>query len=152
MVIYKGAALSKSKGNVVEPLPLIEKWGADTIRLSIMYASPVEDDIDWATVSVSGMHKWLGRVWRAVNEAASAAGSEGGSEAIADGERLRRFTHRTLKGVTVDYGRFGFNVAIAKMITLTNELRRALDSGVDGAAAREAAEKLVLMLAPMAPH
>src|SRR3989441_5852316 len=118
MVIYKGAALSKSKGNVVEPLPLIEKWGADTIRLSMMFASPVEDDIDWATVSVSGVHKWLGRVWRAVHEAVAARGSNSGSEPSADGDGLRRFTHRTLKAVTTDYGRFGFNVAISKMMTL----------------------------------
>jgi leucyl-tRNA synthetase len=152
MVIYKGAALSKSRGNIVEPLPLIEKWGADTIRLAIMYAAPVEDDVDWATVSVSGMHKWLGRVWRAVHDAASEPASSKEKEPAAGGEALRRFTHRTVKGVTADYGRFGFNVAIAKMIELTNKLRPALDSGVDGAVTREAAEKLVLMLAPMAPH
>jgi len=150
MVIYKGAALSKSRGNVVEPLPLIEKWGADTIRLAMMYAAPVEDDVDWATVSVTGMHKWLGRVWRVVHEAASVDASARGS-ADARGEALRRFTHRKVKAVTIDYERFGFNVAIAKMIELTNELRRALDSGGEGPPVREAAESLVLMLAPMAP-
>src|SRR5439155_8560383 len=121
MVIFRGAALSKSRGNVVELLPLIEKWGADTIRLSMMFAAPVEDDVDWATVSVSGVHKWLGRVWRALHEAASAQGGDGTS---TEHETLRRLTHRTVKAVTTDYERFGFNVAISKLMTLTNELQR----------------------------
>jgi len=149
MVIYKGAALSKSRGNVVEPLPLIERWGADSIRLAMMFAAPVEDDVDWATVSVSGVHKWLGRVWRAVHEAASASGGDGTS---AEPETLRRLTHRTVKAVTTDYDRFGFNVAIAKLMTLTNELQRTMDDGARGDTVRDAAEKLVLMLAPIAPH
>ncbi|HMC36882.1 MAG TPA: leucine--tRNA ligase, partial [Actinomycetota bacterium] len=146
MVIYKGAALSKSRGNVVEPLPLIEKWGADAVRLSLMFAAPVEDDVDWATVSVAGVHKWLGRVWRAVHEAASADGDPFGSD-----EALRKLVHRTVKAVTTDYERFGFNVAISKMMTLTNELQRALDAGISGQVPRHAAETLVLLLAPMAP-
>src|SRR5207245_5032345 len=103
MVIYKGAALSKSRGNVVEPLPLIEKWGADTIRLSMMFAAPVEDDVDWATVSVSGVHKWLGRVWRAVLEAAALSGDGADGQAS---KRLRRAAHRATKAVTEDYERF----------------------------------------------
>jgi leucyl-tRNA synthetase len=148
MVIYRGAALSKSKGNVVEPLPLIEAWGADTIRLTMMFAAPVEDDVDWATVSVAGVHKWLGRVWRAVHAAA-----EGGAN--ADGgatERLRRAAHRATKAVTSDYERFGFNVAISKMMVLTNELQRGLEGGAAADAVRDAAERLVVLLAPMAPH
>ena len=148
MVIYRGAALSKSKGNIVEPLPLIETWGADTIRLTMMFAAPVEDDVDWATVSVAGVHKWLGRVWRAVHAAA-----EGGVH--ADGgatERLRRAAHRAAKAVTSDYERFGFNVAISKMMVLTNELQRALEGGAAADVVRDGAERLVALLAPMAPH
>jgi leucyl-tRNA synthetase len=149
MVIYRGAALSKSKGNVVEPLPLIETWGADTIRLTMMFAGPVEDDIDWATMSVAGVHKWLGRVWRTVHAAAEGAGPERDAEAS---NRLRRAAHRATKGVTGDYERFGFNVAISKMMVLTNELQRGIDAGASPSDAREAAERLVIMLAPMAPH
>ena len=158
MVIYRGAALSKSKGNIVEPLPLIEKWGADTIRLTMMFAGPPEDDLDWATVSVSGVHKWLGRVWRTVFAAAEAArgggaGTSGNGNAAAPvGDELRRFVHRTVKAVTTAYERIGFNVAIAKMMELTTNLQRALDAGVRGQPAREAAEDLVLLLAPMGPH
>ena len=149
MVIYRGAALSKSKGNDVEPLPLIETWGADTIRVTMMFAAPVEDDVDWATVSVAGVHKWLGRVWRAVHAAAEAVGANGDGGAT---ERLRRAAHRATKAVTSDYERFGFNVAISKMMVLTNELQRGIDGGASAAAVRDAAERLVVLLAPMAPH
>ncbi|HEX2300869.1 MAG TPA: class I tRNA ligase family protein, partial [Pseudonocardiaceae bacterium] len=60
MVIMQGAKMSKSKGNLVEPMPLIEKWGADTVRVTMLFAAPVEDDVDWATVNVGGTHGWLG--------------------------------------------------------------------------------------------
>jgi leucyl-tRNA synthetase len=148
MVIWKGAALSKSRGNVVELLPLIDRWGADTIRLTMMFAAPVEDTVDWSTVSEEGIHRWLGRVWRAVHQAAAA----GGEASRGDGTDLSRFAHRTVKGVTEDYERFGFNVAIAKLMALTGELQRSLADDGDPGAARDAAEKLVLMMAPMAPH
>jgi leucyl-tRNA synthetase len=159
MVQAEGSTLSKSRGNIVEPLPLIERWGADTVRLTMMFAGPVEDDIDWATVSEYGVHKWIGRVWRAVNQAAevspkpeaSSARDEGASE---QGQQLRRLVHRTVKSVTQDMDHFRFNVAIAKLMMLTNEVHRALESPTAeaGGVLREAAEKLVLMLAPMAPH
>jgi leucyl-tRNA synthetase len=149
MVIYRGAALSKSKGNIVEPLPLIETWGADTIRLTMMFAAPVEDDVDWATVSVAGVHKWLGRVWRAVHAAAEAGGANADGGAT---DRLRRAAHRATKTITGDYERFGFNVAISKMMVLTNELQRGIDGGAAADVVRDAAERLVVLLAPMAPH
>ena len=158
MVTYGGEAMSKSRGNLVELGPTIEEWGADTIRLSVMFAGPPDDDLDWATVSESGVHKWLRRVWRLVFAAAEAASAEGagtsgnGDSAAAENEGLRRSSHRTVKLVTADYERIGFNVAVSKMMMLTNDLQHALDSGVRGEAVREAAEKLVLLLAPMGPH
>src|SRR5437764_11633571 len=78
MVIWEGKMFSKSRGVVVEPGPLIERWGADSIRLAMMFAAPVEDDVDWATVSVSGVHKWLGRGWRAVHDVADLGEATGG--------------------------------------------------------------------------
>jgi leucyl-tRNA synthetase len=149
MVIYRGAALSKSKGNIVELLPLIEQWGADTIRLAMMFAAPVEDDVDWAGVSVAGVHKWLGRVWRVVHGAAQPTGSAGDP---TESDRLRRAAHRGTKAVTLDYERFGFNVAISKMMILTNELQRALAAGASPVDLRETAQRLVVLVAPMAPH
>src|SRR5207237_3165402 len=145
---FKGGAFSKSRGNVVEPLPLIQKWGADTVRLAMMFASPPEDDMDWAAVSVSGVHKWLGRVWRAVHRAAAVSGEGEGR----GGDEFRRLTHRTVKAVTWDLERVGFNVAISKLMTPTNALQRGLDAGLPASVARETAERLVLMLSPLAPH
>ena len=133
----------------------------------MMFAGPVEDDIDWATVSEYGVHKWIGRVWRAVNQVAETTAepgtpsSEDGGES-EEGERLLRLVHRTVKSVTQDMDHFRYNVAIAKLMTLTNELHRSLEARAadperapstypDGVL-REAAENLVLMLAPMAPH
>jgi leucyl-tRNA synthetase len=148
MVLYRGDAMSKSSGNLVELGPTIQRWGADATRVAVMFAGPPEDDMDWSAVSLAGVQKWLGRVWRAVFEAA--AQEDGDRSGL--GLDLRRIVHRTIKAVAADYERIGFNVAIAKMMTLTNELQRALDAGVDGQAAVEAAERLVLVLAPMAPH
>src|SRR5437764_8520667 len=85
-VIYGGAAMSKSRGNLVEPMPLVDRFGADTGRLTMLFAGPFEDDVDWKTVSTEGIHKWLRRVHRAVGDAASTDGSEL--------EELRRLTHR----------------------------------------------------------
>ncbi|MGH2740348.1 MAG: leucine--tRNA ligase [Actinomycetota bacterium] len=140
MVVMQGAKMSKSRGNLVEPAPLIEQWGADTVRLTMLFAGPVEDDLDWATVSLAGVHAWLGRVWRAVHDTAEQAG--------ADPEELRRFTHRTIKRVTDLFDRRRFNVAVARLMELTNEIRSTLDAGQP---AGEAARALVLMLAPLAP-
>ena len=144
-VIFGGASMSKSKGNIVEPMPLVERWGADSIRLNILFAGPFEDDIDWKLIAPDpekrpGVTTWLGRVFAAVGEA---------SERDApDPEQLRRLTHRTIRAVTDDMERFRFNVAISKLQVLTNGMRSALDAG-DGA--REAATALVIMLAPLAP-
>ena len=140
-VIYGGAAMSKSRGNLVEPMPIVERLGADTVRLTMLFAGPFEDDIDWKTVSPEGVHKWLRRVHRAVFDAAAPVSGE-------EPQELRRLTHRTIKDVTSDMERSGFNVAISKLMVLTNEIHQTLTAG---GAARDAAEALVLMLAPMAP-
>jgi leucyl-tRNA synthetase len=114
--------------------------GADSIRLTMLFANNPEDEIDWALVSSDGVESWLGRVWRAVHDAAGRHGP--------DGEPLRRFTHRTIKRATGLFDRYRFNVAVARLMELTSEIRAALDRGEP---AREAATALVLMLAPMAP-
>jgi leucyl-tRNA synthetase len=144
-VIYGGASMSKSKGNVVELMPFVERWGSDTMRVTILFAGPFDDDIDWKLIAPDserrpGANAWLGRVHATVGEAA-------GREAPETNE-LRRHTHGTIKGVTQDLERFRFNVAISKLQVLTNEIRSALDAGQG---AREAAGALVQMLAPLAP-
>jgi leucyl-tRNA synthetase len=144
-VIYGGASMSKSKGNIVEPMPLVERWGADTMRLMMLFAGPFEDDIDWKLIAGDpekrpGVNSWLGRVFAAVGEAVE--------RDAPDPEPLRRRTHRTIRGVTEDLERFRYNTGISKLQVLTNEMRSALDAG---GGAREAASALVQMLAPVAP-
>ncbi|MFB3737913.1 MAG: leucine--tRNA ligase [Candidatus Velamenicoccus archaeovorus] len=144
-VIYGGAAMSKSKGNIVEPMPLVERWGADTMRLTMLFAGPFEDDIDWKLIAGDPdkrppMSSWLGRAHGVVFDAAERDAPQP--------EGLTRLVHRTIRGVTEDLERFRFNVAISKLMVLSNEMRSALDAG---AGAREAAEAFALMLAPLAP-
>ncbi len=137
--------MSKSKGNIVEPMPLVQRWGADSMRLTMLFAGPFEDDIDWKLIAGDperrpGMHQWLGRVFAAVSDAAEVGGVEP--------EGLVRRTHKTIKGVTEDIERFRLNTAISKLMVLTNEIRSALDGGHG---ASEAAAALTQMLAPLAP-
>ncbi len=145
-VIYDGSRMSKTRGNIVQPMPIVERWGADTMRLIMLFAGPFEDDIDWKLIANDdpnkrpGVHAWLGRVFNAVDDAAGRDAPEP--------EALRRATARAVKGVTEDVERFRFNTAISKLQVLTNEMRSTLDAG---GGARGAARALVLMLAPFAP-
>ncbi len=144
-VIFGGASMSKTKGNIVEPMPIVQRWGADTMRLMMLFAGPFEDDIDWKLIAPDpnkrpGVTSWLGRVFAAVDDAAVTD--------AAEPESLVRATHRTIRGVTDDLERFRFNTAISKLMVLTNDMRAALDAG---GGARAAAEALVPMLAPFAP-
>jgi leucyl-tRNA synthetase len=141
MVIMGGSAMSKSRGNLVQFAEELSKHGADVMRVAMLFAGPVEDDVDWMYVSPEGVTSWLRRVWRSVGEAAARGGT--------DPDSLLRFAHRQLKGVTEDHERFKFNTAVAKLMELTNEIRRTLDAGEP---AVRACELLVLMLAPFAPH
>jgi leucyl-tRNA synthetase len=147
-VIYGGASMSKSKGNIVEPMPIVERWGADSMRLMLLFAGPFEDDIDWKLISGDdpdrrpGVHSWLGRVFAAVGEAVARGAS------TEEPDALVRLTHRTIEGVTDDLERFRFNTAISKLQVLTNEMRTTLDA--DGGALG-AARALTQLLAPFAP-
>jgi leucyl-tRNA synthetase len=147
MVVMQGAAMSKSRGNLVEPTAIIDQYGADVARLTILFAGPFEDDVDWADVSPEGVARWVQRVWRAVLGATGPDGDERPSD-----PELVRLAHRTTKGVTDDLERFRFNTAISKLMVLTNGLTEALRSGRGSAAERrDAASRLVLLLAPLAP-
>jgi leucyl-tRNA synthetase len=146
MVVMHGAAMSKSRGNLVEPAAIIDEHGADVARLTILFAGPFEDDVDWADVSPEGMARWVQRVWRAVH-AAVADGPEGSAD-----RELVRLAHRTTAGVSDDLERFRFNTAISKLMVLSNGLADAVRAGRGTAAQRrDAAERLVLLLAPLAP-
>jgi len=129
-------------------MPIVERWGADTMRLIMLFAGPFEDDIDWKLIAGDdpnrrpGVHSWLGRVFAAVGDAVQRGAPP------PEPEGLVRLTHKTIAGVTDDLDRFRFNTAISKLQVLTNEMRTALDAG---GGALGAARALVQMLAPFAP-
>jgi leucyl-tRNA synthetase len=146
MVIMYGHAMSKSRGNLVEPSAIIDEHGADVARLTMLFAGPFEDDVDWADVSPEGMARWIQRVWRTVN--AAVADGPAGTEDL----ELARLAHRATAGVADDLERFRFNTAISKLMVLSNGLADAVRAGRASAAQRrDAAERLVLLLAPLAP-
>ncbi len=158
MVKKDGETMSKSKGNVVAPEEMIEKYGADTLRAYILFMAPPDKDLEWSYEGVEGMYRWLSRVWRFVVEAAQEAAEGCGVAASGDAasKALHREMHRVTGKVTDDIERFQFNTAIAAMMELTNaayDYRNAVPTGSrDLALMREVAERLVLMLAPFTPH
>jgi leucyl-tRNA synthetase len=157
-VINGGKSMSKSLGNGVDLGEQIGLYGVDAIRLTMIFASPPEDDIDWADVNPDAMVKFLGRVWRIAAEAAAASEPGGGGAAdggAADGDRsLRRVTHRTIDEVTRQVEGHHLNVAVARLMELVSATRKAIDSGPGAAdpAVREAAEALAVMLSLFAPY
>lgn len=137
MVIKDGSKMSKSKGNVVDPNYLIERYGADTARLFSLFAAPPEKDLDWNDQGVEGAYRFLKRVWKLVGEDSKGSGSE-------EEDRLR---HKTIKKVTDDLNRFQFNTAIAALMEFYNFL-----SANPKGASQESLEAMVLLLNPFSPH
>ena len=161
MVIKDGAKMSKSKGNVVDPDFLIERYGADTARLFALFAAPPEKDLDWSDQGVEGAYRFLTRLWRFVSQyrdaLASAASDLDQKELSPTLRELRRQIHRTIKKVTDDIeGRFHFNTAIAAVMELFNALSLAgKDESVwqDGTPLiKGGVETLVVLLYPFVPH
>ncbi|WP_020525226.1 leucine--tRNA ligase [Catelliglobosispora koreensis] len=145
-VIMNGKAMSKSLGNLVNLQEQIGLYGPDAVRVTMVFAGPPEDDIDWADVSPTGAVKWLARVWRISAEL------DGKSSGEPDIE-LRRAVHRMIADATTAMDDRRLNVAIARLMELTNLLRKAVDSGAGPAnpATREGVEALVRMLSCFAP-
>ena len=157
MVIKDGAKMSKSKGNVVSPEEIIQKYGADTARLFILFAAPVERDLEWSDQGVEGAFRFLNRVWRIVAHFEDAI-KEGiddydRSTLTAEEKSLRRTLHQTIKKVTEDVGeRFMFNTAISAVMELVNAFYAFQEKPVHPGLVRELSFALVKMLAPFAPH
>jgi len=157
MVLLDGTKMSKSKGNTVDPQGLIEKFGADTVRLFIMFAAPPEQSLEWSDKGVEGAYRFLNRVWRQVHShletglVASANSSDGLSK---EAKAIRLKLHETLQKVTDDMGRRQtFNTAIAACMELMNELSKFDEESAEARGVmQEALEILVLMLSPMTPH
>ncbi|MDP9444193.1 MAG: leucine--tRNA ligase [Actinomycetota bacterium] len=150
MVGMNGAAMSKSRGNLVQLSQMLDEYGVDAVRLTMVFAGPPEDDIDWADVSPGGSLRFLQRAWRLAGDVAGAPGVD---PATGD-QRLRRVTHKTLHEVAQLVESFRFNVVVARIMELVNATRKAIDSGCGGAdpAVREAAEAVAVMLSLVAPY
>jgi leucyl-tRNA synthetase len=155
MVLKDGAKMSKSKGNTVDPQELIEKYGADTVRLFMMFAAPPEQSLEWSDSGVEGAHRFIKRLWKLAFTVSEQAAVAVDAEALNDSQKdLRRKTHETIKKVSNDYAeRQTYNTAIAAVMELANEMGRLrADSDQDHAVLREAMEASVLLLAPIVPH
>jgi leucyl-tRNA synthetase len=176
MVLKNGQVMSKSKGNVVDPDDMIQKYGADALRLYVMFVAPPEKEIEWTDAGLEGSFRFLARVWRLTDSLRDTIAGDGipspSTYELSDAERaLRRKTHETIKRVTVDLDpRVHLNTAVSAMMELVNELygfcatNRAVPIGEEpeqvGAVAqpstvavlKEAVEALIRMLSPFAPH
>jgi leucyl-tRNA synthetase len=149
-VINQGKGMSKSLGNGVDLGDMIDEYGVDAIRLTMVFAGPPEDDIDWADMSPGGSLKFLQRAWRLSGDVTSPAEAPAASGDVA----LRKATHKTVHEVAGLIDAHRFNVVVARVMELVNVTRRAIDSGCGPAdpAVREATETVAIMLSLIAPY
>ncbi len=175
MVLKNGAVMSKSKGNVVDPDTMIQKYGADALRLYVMFVAPPEKEVEWSDAGLEGSFRFLVRVWRLVDHWAETIGGDGVpacGDDCNDAERaVRRKTHDTIRRVTQDIEeRMHLNTAVSSLMELVNELYLFSETTPHGAPTRgespigrvervqtisvlrEALDALVVMVSPFAPH
>ncbi len=158
MVLKDGAKMSKSKGNTVDPEKLIQKYGADTVRLFVMFAAPPEHNLEWSDSAIEGSYRFINKLWRLIegHVEQGVAGNHGFVSADLNENQvgLRRKTHETIQKVTDSMGRrHAFNTAIAANMELVNAVTGLEDASSCGhAVCQEALEAVVLMLAPILPH
>jgi leucyl-tRNA synthetase len=150
MVIRSGAKMSKSLGNVVSADEVLDRYGADTARMFVLFAGPPEKDVDWQEAGVDGSHRFLGRVYRLATRNVERARVPGG--AGESDKKILRKLHQTVKKITEDFeSRWHFNTSIAAVMELLNDLY-AEEARLSGAVLAEVLEKLALMLGPFAPY
>ncbi|MCB0899075.1 MAG: leucine--tRNA ligase [Actinobacteria bacterium] len=150
MVVMDGSAMSKSRGNLVRLSDELAAHGVDAVRLTMVFAGPPEDDIDWADVSPAASVRFLTRAWRLSGDVTSAPGAP----ATAGDVALRRVIHRLINDAQQAIESFRFNVAVAKVMEMVNATRKAIDSGPGGAdpAVREAVEAVAILLSLVTPY
>lgn len=155
MVLKDGAKMSKSKGNTVSPVEIIEEYGADTARLFVLFAAPPERDLEWSEQGVDGCFRFLNRVYRLVDELKDVVKEESIFGALTKEDKHMRYTiNSTLKKVTEDLSeKFGFNTAISALMELINEAYKYKELETrNNAVLKECVETVIVILAPFAPH
>jgi len=154
MVLKDGAKMSKSRGNTVDPQALIDRYGADTVRLFSMFAAPPEQSLEWSDSGVEGAHRFIKRLWRLVHNFGSAEKLSLPTTLTLEQKNLRRKTHETIAKVSDDYGRRQtFNTAVAAIMELCNELgRHPSENSTDRAIISEGLHAVLQMLWPITPH
>ena len=160
MVLKDGAKMSKSKGNTVDPQGLIEQYGADTVRLFMMFAAPPEQSLEWADSGVDGAHRFIKRLWKLTYEHLQSVSGEVNTSELSKAdltsaqEDLRRKTHQTIQKVSDDISRRStFNTAIAAVMELCNSISKFKAANEqDHAIVRESLETAIVLLSPITPH
>lgn len=157
MVLKEGEVMSKSKGNIVDPDEMIKKYGADSLRICILFAAPPETEFDWNDRGIDGAWRFLNRVWTAATSLIELKAACKFADHVPYGKDLEFKMHATIKKVTDEMnGGFKFNTAISTMMELTNAivaaLREAQESEILSKALIEAVEALIVLLAPFTPH
>ncbi len=155
MVLKDGTKMSKSKGNVVSPIDIIDEYGADTARLFVLFAAPPERDLDWSEQGVEGCFRFLNRVYRLVEELSIIAKEDQELNELSKEDKAMRFTiHSTLKKVTEDLSeKFGFNTAISALMELINEMYKYKElENKNNYVIKEGIETIITILSPFAPH
>ena len=160
MVLKDGTKMSKSKGNTVDPLPLIEKYGADTVRMFTMFASPPDQSLEWSDSGVEGSYRFLKRLWKIVADHDVVSIAKISKTELSPGQRkLRLKSHQSLEKISDDYGRRNtFNTAIAATMELLNATTKFIDaqreplSLHDKMVVQESLEIIIAVMAPIVPH
>ena len=158
MVLNDGAKMSKSLGNTVDPEEMIQNYGADTVRLFMMFTAPPEQSLEWSDKAINGSYRFLKKLWKliktheeSIKDTPVISSNDGFNE---NQNRLRRKTHQTISKVTDDIGRrYTFNTAIAAVMELVNEVSSFnVDNELDRQVVKEAIKSILLLLSPIAPH
>ncbi len=158
MVLNDGAKMSKSLGNTVDPEEMIQNYGADTVRLFMMFTSPPEQSLEWSDTAINGSYRFLKKLWKLIkthqDSIKNIPGISSNEKFNGNQNKLRRKTHQTISKVTDDIGRrYTFNTAIAAVMELVNEVSAFnVDDELDRQVIKEAIESILLLLSPIVPH